>query len=167
MNMIFAIDKNWSIGNKGELLFRIPEDLKRFKRITEENIVIMGRKTLESLPGGKPLENRINIVLTKNKNYKKEKVKIVNSIEELDILLENINPEKRLEEFLIGGGEIVEQLIHRCTKAYITRVSEEVDKVDTKIPDLDRNPEWKLIEESEQEIYENLKYKYLIYRRVY
>lgn len=166
MKMIFAVDNNWAIGNKGKLLFQIPEDLKRFKKLTENNIVIMGRKTLESLPGGNPLNNRINIVLTENKKYKKENVIVVNSIDKLLELLECINGEKNREEFIIGGGEIVNQLIHRCNEAYITKVFKDIEEIDTKIPNLDKTGEWEIMEKSKEKSYKELNYKYIRYRRI-
>ena len=67
MKLIAAADKNWAIGKDGELLVRISEDMKNFSAITTGNVIVMGRKTLESFPGGKPLPNRVNIVLTHEK----------------------------------------------------------------------------------------------------
>ena len=69
MNLIAAVDKNWGIGLHNQLLVRIPDDMKRFRQITTEHVVVMGRKTLESFPGGQPLKNRTNIVLTKDRDY--------------------------------------------------------------------------------------------------
>ena len=69
MHIIVAADKNWAIGRNNELLVRISNDMKNFRRLTEGNVVVMGRKTLESFPGGKPLPNRVNIVLTRQQNY--------------------------------------------------------------------------------------------------
>ena len=67
MNLIAAVDKNWGIGLNNALLVRIPDDMKRFRQITTGNVVVMGRKTLESFPGGQPLKNRTNIVITAGK----------------------------------------------------------------------------------------------------
>lgn len=165
MKMICVVDENWSIGKEGKLLFHIPGDLKRFKDLTENNIVIMGRKTLESLPEGKALSNRINIVLTENEKYEKEDVIAVNSMEELDELLQCINLEREKEQFVIGGGEIVGQLIDKCTEAYITKVLREVEGVDTRIPNLDERSDWEIVEKSNEKAYEGLHYKYFKYRR--
>ena len=69
MILLFAVDTNWNIGYKGALLVKISNDLKRFKKLTTGNIIIMGRKTFESLPGRKALPNRVNIVMTRDKDY--------------------------------------------------------------------------------------------------
>ena len=69
MNMIAAVDSNWAIGNKNKLLISIPADMKMFRQETTGNVVVMGRKTLESFPNGRPLPNRTNIVLTKKLDY--------------------------------------------------------------------------------------------------
>ena len=82
MNLIVAVDKNWAIGKNNKLMWSIPADMKYFRETTKGNIVIMGRKTLESFPQGQPLKNRTNIVITKNPNYKVKDALIVHSIEE-------------------------------------------------------------------------------------
>ena len=82
MNLIVVVDKNWAIGKNNKLMWSIPADMKYFRETTKGNIVIMGRKTLESFPQGQPLKNRTNIVITKNPNYKVKDALIVHSIEE-------------------------------------------------------------------------------------
>ena len=82
MNLIVAVDKNWAIGNKGNLLVRIPADQKMFRDETMGKVIVMGRKTLESLPGGQPLHGRTNVVLTKNENYTKKGCEVFHSVEE-------------------------------------------------------------------------------------
>ena len=82
MNLIAAVDQNWAIGNKNELLVRIPADQKFFRETTTGKVVVMGRKTLESFPNGLPLKNRTNIVITGNKDYQVKGAVIVHSIEE-------------------------------------------------------------------------------------
>ena len=82
MNLIVAVDKNWAIGNKGNLLVSIPADQKLFRQETTGKVVVMGRKTLESLPGGAALKGRTNVVLTRDLNYKKKDVVIMHSMEE-------------------------------------------------------------------------------------
>ena len=83
MILLYAVDANWGIGYKNDLLVKISEDLKDFKKLTTGNIIIMGRKTFESLPDSKALPNRINIVITKDESYSREGIEVVNSIEEL------------------------------------------------------------------------------------
>lgn len=168
MNLIFAVDGNWRIGYGGRMLVEIREDLKRFREITEGNIVIMGRKTLEALPGQKPLENRINILVTRNKNYKKEGFYIINSLEDLFPLLKELNPDKKMQVFVTGGGTIARQLLLFCKKAYITKIFKDFPQADTFIPNLDLDSDWKAVNESD--VYktdDNIYYKYVDYERIY
>ena len=83
MNLIVAVDKNWAIGMDNKLLVSIPQDMKFFRETTKGKVVAMGRKTLESFPGGQPLKNRVNVVLTTDKNYKVKDTVIVHTIEEM------------------------------------------------------------------------------------
>ena len=83
MNIIVAADSNWGIGKNNQLLVSIPADMKMFRQETTGKVVVMGRKTLESFPGGLPLKNRRNIVLTSNRNYQVKDAVIVHSEEEL------------------------------------------------------------------------------------
>jgi len=117
--MIAAISENKVIGNKGKLPWHIPEDMKRFKELTTGNIVIMGRKTYESLPEKyRPLPNRINIVVTRNKNYLFKHAFVCASLEEA------INKAKEFskEIYIIGGAQIFEQSIKYAAKLYLTIV---------------------------------------------
>lgn len=127
MKLIVNIDRNGGIGKNGELLVHIKEDMQRFKELTSGNTVVMGRKTLESLPGGKPLPDRVNVVLTRNRDYYAEDVVICHSIDEIKMLTGEV--------FVIGGGEIYAQLIDLCDTAYITRT--DIDgNADTFMPEL-------------------------------
>ena len=83
MNLIVAVDSNWAIGKENKLLVSIPQDMKFFRETTKGKVVAMGRKTLESFPGGQPLKNRVNVVLTTDKNYKVKDTVIVHSVEEM------------------------------------------------------------------------------------
>ena len=94
MNIIVAVDNNWGIGYKNDLLVRIPNDQKFFREKTTGNVVIMGRKTLESFPEGKPLKNRTNIVITSDKSYKVDGAIVVHSIEEALRKIKNIPRQK-------------------------------------------------------------------------
>ena len=97
MNLIAAVDENWAIGNKNKLLVSIPADMKFFRETTVNKVVVMGRKTLESFPGGQPLKKRTNIVLTRDKNYK---VKEGDTIESIADAFE-LNP----QEILIANSK--------------------------------------------------------------
>ena len=149
MNLIAAIDLNWSIGNKCELLERIPEDMKHFKKITQGKVIVMGRTTLESLPNKKPLEQRINIVLTKNKNYNCEGVILCYSLNDLFKELKKYNDE---DIFIIGGESIYSQLIMYCRKAYITKIYKEYT-YDKSLVNLDSQEQWQKVSTSEKREY--------------
>lgn len=166
MNLIFAVDGNWKIGFGGEMLVHIEEDLHRFRRITEGHIVIMGRKTLEALPEMKPLENRINILVTRNKDYKREGFIIINSLQDLYPLLREINPQNEKEVFVTGGGTIARQLLLFCNKAYITKVFMDFPDADTSIPNLDLDPDWKMTNVSQVYNQGDIYYKYVDYERI-
>lgn len=166
MNLIFAVDGNWKIGFGGEMLVHIEEDLHRFRRITEGHIVIMGRKTLEALPEMKPLENRINILVTRNKDYKREGFIIINSLQDLYPLLREINPQNEKEVFVTGGGTIVRQLLLFCNKAYITKVFMDFPDADTSIPNLDLDSDWKMTNVSQVYNQGDIYYKYVDYERI-
>lgn len=163
MILIFAVDESWNIGIDGGMLTAIPEDLTRFRLITEGNIVLMGRKTLEAIPGQKPLPDRINILITRNKSYKKEGFHIINSLEELPILLEDINPHNKMKVFVTGGGDIASQLLPMCNRAYITKILKNFKRSDTSIPNLDLEEGWVVEKESEIYRFADLEYKYVDY----
>ena len=166
MKIIFAIDKNWNIGYDGDMLFKISKDLQRFREFTEKNIIIMGRKTFESLPDKKALPNRTNIVITRDKDYKADGIIVVNSIEELFPLLEKLNPNNEMENFLIGGGDLTHQMLKYCDEAYITKVNKSFEASDTLIPNLDIDKNWKIVKESETDYQDDLEYKYVDYKRI-
>lgn len=165
MILIFAVDKNWNIGYGGKMLADIPSDLKRFRQLTEGHIVIMGRKTLEAIPGQGPLPNRMNIVFTRDKNFNREGFYILNNMDELFPLLERINPKGEKEVFVTGGGTIVRQLLPHCNRAYITKILKSFDRADTSIPNLDLDESWKIVKESEIQRENGLEYKYVDYIR--
>ncbi len=123
MNQILSVDSKNMIGRDNDLLVYIPEDLKYFKQKTIGNTIIVGRKTLESFPKGRPLPNRKNIVLSRNKDYKVEGAIVYNSVEEL---LENIDVNDD-SVFVAGGGKIYELLIDYCDKIYLTMIDKDLD----------------------------------------
>ena len=143
MNLIVAIDENNGIGKDGKLLFRIPEDMKRFQNFTNKTTVIMGRKTFESLPDGRPLKNRENIIFTRNTSYPGGNFKIVHSMEEFKDIY---NPE--LNYNVIGGAEIYKEFLPYCKLAFITKAYKDFH-ADTFLPfDLNDYPGWTLNYES-------------------
>ena len=141
ISLIVAYDKNRLIGREGDLPWRIPEDLKKFKEITSGNIVIMGRKTYESI--GKPLPNRINMVITRNKDYKPEGVFVFSSIK--DALRKASVFHKEI--FFIGGQSIYNEILDKVDTMYISHINEEYEG-DAYFPEVDFSS-WKkdLVEE--------------------
>lgn len=136
ISIIVAIAENGVIGGGNELLWHIPDDLKRFKRITSGHSVIMGRKTYESI--GKPLPNRRNIVISRNPSFAVAGAEVACSIANALEMTKSEN-----EVFIIGGGEIYRQALPMATKLYITRVHDKYEG-DTFFPDIDIN-EWQLV----------------------
>lgn len=140
LSIIVAISDNNVIGKDNKLLWHIPEDMKRFKRLTTGHVIIMGRKTFESLPNILP--NRKHIVLTRDTSYKvnNENVEIVNDIEGIE---KYINDKE--EHFVIGGAIIYSQLLKKSSKIYMTKVHK-VYEGDAYFPKLSEE-EWKIVEE--------------------
>ena len=166
MFLMFAVDENWNIGYKGDLLIKISEDLKRFRRFTIGNIIIMGRRTFDSLPDSKALPDRINIVMTRNKEFSAPDIIVVHSPEELVETLKIINPDGKMEHWCIGGGIIAEHLLGMCTKAYITKIYKNFPKADAHLHNLDKDPEWEIEEIHPMENFQNIEYQYVEYIRV-
>lgn len=163
MKLILAADKNWAIGKDGGLLCHLPGDLKFFKEKTSGKTVVMGRPTLESLPGGKPLPKRENIVLTTNKDYAKEGVTIVHSEAELDQVLEERNTD---DVMIMGGGKVYRDFLHKCDTCYITKIYEAFEGADTYFVDLDALGEFEIVWESDVQEENGIRYQFFEYRRV-
>jgi dihydrofolate reductase len=137
MNIIVAVDQNWAIGYKNNLLCHLPSDLKHFKETTLNKTVIMGRKTLESLPNGQPLNNRRNIVLS-NTLTRNHDMTVVNSMSELKQAICQTDSE---DLFVIGGEKVYRLLLPFCHFAYITKI-DRAFKADTFFPNLDFDINW-------------------------
>ena len=139
LTLIACVDRKWGIGKNGGLLFHIKRDMARFKEMTMDNIVIMGRGTLNSLPGGEPLVGRVNIVLTRDTDFSRAGVIPCHTLDELQAVLESYREKK---PFVIGGGEIYRLLLPYCSAAYITRVDTD-GGADVFMPNLDAAPDWR------------------------
>lgn len=161
MKLIVAVDKNWAIGYKNNLLVRIPDDMKQFREKTTGNVVIMGRKTLESFPNGLPLKDRINIVITHNDNYSVKGAIVVHSVEEA--VAEALKHDSE-HVYVIGGGSIYKDMLKYCDTAYVTYIDHSY-AADTFIPNLDEDEHWYMAEESEENTYFDLEYYYRTYLR--
>ena len=146
MDAIVAVDNNWAIGFKGDLLISIPEDQRDvFRKYTFGHSVILGRKTLETFPGRKPLPGRKHIVMSRNSDLKIEGAEVCCS---LDDLKEYINHNCDQTFFVIGGEQIYKLLLPYCEKAIVTHIDASFD-ADAYFPDLKILPNWKMINESD------------------
>lgn len=166
MILMLTADENWNIGLKGKMLVDLEKDLTRFREKTTGNIVIMGRKTLEAIPGGQALPDRVNLVMTRDKDFRQEGIIPINSIDELFETIEELNEDKEREVFVTGGESIVRQLLKYCTKAYVTRILVSFPDHDTSIPNLDKLGQWERVWEGEKIRQEDIEYKYVNYVRV-
>lgn len=162
MNMIVNVDKNWGIGLNNKLLVSIPADMKFFRQTTTGNVVVMGRKTLESFPNGLPLKNRRNIVLSRDPGYKVKDAEVVHSREELMELLKECDSSR---VYVIGGESVYRMLLPDCDTVHVTKVDHAFE-ADTFFPNLDEMPEWKITADSEEQTYFDLEYTFLKYERV-
>ena len=161
MNLIVAADKNRAIGNKGKLLVTIPDDQRLFRQETIGKVIVMGRKTLESLPGGQPLAGRTNVVLTENKDYKKKGTVVMHSLEET---LKYLEPYPTEDIYIIGGETIYRQFLPYCDTAHVTWIDYAYD-ADTFFPNLEQDPMWRMTDVSDEQTYFNLCYEFRKYER--
>lgn len=145
MKLVVAVDKEWGIGNKGELLARVRADLRNFRALTEGHVVVLGSKTLATFPGGRPLKNRTNIVLSRNPDYAPEGATTARSIDELLEILKGYDTD---DVYIIGGESIYTQMLPYCDTAYVTKFDKSFQK-DAVMPSLDESDEWVLSEVGE------------------
>ena len=161
MKLIAAVDKNWAIGNKGQLLVVIPQDQKLFRDETLGKVVVMGRKTLESLPGGKPLYGRTTIVLSSDPDYKVKGATVCGSVEEALKVIANYPSDT---VYIAGGERIYRQFLPYCSEAQITWI-DFAYAADAHFPDLDQDESWEMVRQSEEQTYFDLCYEYRLYKR--
>lgn len=163
MNFIVAIDENWNIGYKGGLLERIPADMKQFREKTTGKVIVVGRKTLESFPGVRPLPNRTNIVLTRQEGFTCEGAIVCHSYDELFRELGKYNDD---DIFIAGGGEVYSVMIPYCSMGYITKIHK-VYKADTYIPNLDNSGNWEVVSRDGPYHYrDDIYYSYMMYKNI-
>ena len=151
MYAIAAVDQNWGIGRDNALLFHIPADMKRFRALTLNGTVILGRKTLDTFPGGRPLPKRRNIVISHQTDLEIEGAELVGSLEEA------LKAAGDLEDdhlWVIGGGSVYTALLSRCRRVYLTKVDAAAPEADTFFPNLDKLPDWE-VEHAGEPITEN------------
>jgi len=158
MDLIAAVDQNWAIGKDGDQLCYIPADLKRFQALTTGHAVILGRKTLATFPGGRPLKNRRNLILSRSESFAPEGAEV---FPDVDSLL----AAAPVDAFVIGGASVYKALLPYCDRAYITKI-DRAWPADSFFPDLDADPAWQVTEEGEPLEHEGLTFRYVTYERV-
>ncbi len=159
MEAIVAVYSDWGIGCCGTQPVVVPEDRKHFRNVTADSAVIVGRRTLADFPGGKPLKNRVNIVLT-SQNIEIEGAIVVHSVEEA--LAE---AEKTARCLCIGGESVYKQFMPYVDKVYVTKV-EALPKSDAYFHNLDTDEAWRISDEGEEKEHESIKYRFMVYERV-
>ena len=152
ISLVVAISKNRAIGKNNKLLFYIPEDLKRFKTITKNHPIIMGRKTFESI--GHPLPDRTNIVITSDLNFKAEGCVVCHNVNDALTVAKKTGTD---EIFVIGGGKIYEQVMPQTNKLYITVIDSVVEEADTFFPEY---PEFTKVVREEKKEHNGLSYTF-------
>jgi len=160
MIMIAAVNNNWAIGENNDLLYHISRDMKFFREKTKENVIIIGRKTLESFPNGKPLKNRINIVMTHDEGFSCDDTIIVHDLGEL---FDAVSIFEGLEVYVCGGAEIYKLLEPYCDTAYITKIDDD-RKAQKYMPNLDEASGWVLAEKSEEYNEDGYSFRFCTYK---
>lgn len=161
MNLIVAVDENWAIGSKNNLLIRIPNDQKHFREETTGKVVVLGRKTLETFPQGMPLQNRTNIILTTKKNFEVKNAIVVHSIEEL---LKELKKYPDEDIYIVGGESVYKQMLPYCNVAHVTKI-EHTYQADAYFPNLDQDAEWEITADSDEQTYFDIAYEFVRYER--
>ena len=158
MNVIVAVDANWAIGLGGDQLCYIPADLRRFRQLTTGHPVLLGRKTLATFPGGRPLKSRRNLILSRDPAFAPEGAEVFRTLAEALAAAP-------ADTFVIGGEQIYRQTLAHCDTAYVTKVHRAFP-ADRWFPDLDADPAWEVFEAQGPFEHEGLTYSYVTYRRV-
>lgn len=157
MDLIVAVDQNWAIGYRNELLVRVSADLKRFKALTMGHPVLLGRKTLQTFPGGRPLPGRRNFILSADPDCRVEGAEILRSAEEAFDTCPG-------DTFVIGGGQVYRAMLDGCDTAYVTKLHAAYP-ADAWFPDLDADPDWALTGEETPLTEGGVTFRYCTYQR--
>ena len=159
MELIAVADENWAIGRDDEQLLYIPEDLKRFRALTMGRTVIVGRKTLSTFPGGKPLAGRMNLILSTGDRWDLggQNARVYGD-------LPSLLRDAPQDAMVIGGESVYRQLLPLCDRAYITKICAAFP-ADRFLPNLDRDPQWELRGRSQKMENQGISYYYTEYRR--
>lgn len=162
MNIWVTVDSNWAIGNGEQLLIRIPRDHKLLLEETAGKVVVLGRKALQTMPQGLPMQGRTNIILSGNKGLQVKGATVVHSLEELMKELKNYSSE---DIYVIGGESVYAQLLPYCEAVYVTKM-DHTYAANKYFPNLDKSSEWRLVEDSDEQTYFDIAYEFLKYERV-
>lgn len=136
---IVAACDDWGIGRAGDMVVRNRADMRHFVALTTGHTVLLGRRTLESFPGGRPLKNRRNIVLTRDASFSREGVETARSLKEALALAAHDD-----EVWVVGGGQVYREAVPLCSKAVVTR-NRCMRAADTFFPNLDEDPSWRVV----------------------
>jgi len=161
MKLIAAVDNNWAIGFKGRLLVSIRADQMNFKKLTLGKVVVLGRKTMDTFPGGRPLPQRRNIILSRNLDYKVDGAEVVHNKEELLDLIKDVDSD---DVFIIGGESLYHEFLPLCDTAIITKINYSYE-ADAYFPNLDEDEEWECIEEGEEQTCFDMEFRFMTYKR--
>ena len=159
MKAIVAVDEKWGIGRKNDLLFSIPEDMKYFREKTLNKVVVMGSNTLKSFPGGKPLKNRVNIVLYPG-GEKREDCLVLETLEEVFAEIKKYPAD---DVFIIGGAMFYKTMLPYCSEVLVTKVKAN-GNAEVFYENLDELANWYCAEEGETKNSGNLKFSFTVYR---
>ncbi len=169
MKIIVAVDKEWGIGYKGDLLARVRADLMNFKALTAGKVVICGSNTVATFPGGKALKNRTSIVLHPDPAYTVEGATVVHSIDEALIEAAKYNND---DVFVIGGASVYRQMLPYCNECVVTKFDKSFDK-DVYFPNLDASGEWQvaglsddMVSNPETDGIDGLHFRFYTYKKV-
>lgn len=158
MFAVVNVDSRWGIGKENRLLVTIRADLQRFRHLTEGKTVILGRKTLETFPGGRPLKNRHNLILSRDTSFSVEGAEVFRDLPSLLAAL----PEDTGDVAVIGGASVYEVLLPYCDRVFLTRTLTELP-ADRFFPNLDTLPNWRAVHTSEAMEENGLQFRYIDY----
>lgn len=158
MRAIVAVDENWGIGKDGGLLCHLSADLKYFKAVTMGHTVILGRKTLATFPGGKPLPGRENWILSATMPRAPEGARVFRDV---DALL----AQDTADAFLIGGAQVYKQLLPHCDEVYVTKIRHAFAP-DVFFPNLDADPAWRVKTQGPWQEEKGIAFRFDVYERV-
>lgn len=157
MNVIVAVDENWAIGKGGDQLCYLSADLKRFQKLTTGHPVLLGRKTLATFPGGRPLKNRRNLIVSTRPGYSVEGAEAFSTLTEALTAADD-------DTFVIGGESVYRQALAYCHTAYVTKIQKAFD-ADRYFPNLDEDPDWEKAESDGPYEENGIPFVYVTYRR--